>query len=312
MRYASGIEQFVERANKVLPLDYHTRPVPEQRELYRNLIYEFPFGRPPGIEVTPDTLRNSDRQVPVLVYRPINRRSRGAYLFFHGGGFVLGSLETHDSLAAELAAGAGLTVIAVDFRLAPEHPFPAALHDCYDALCGLVDGQDRLDIDPTRIGVAGDSSGANLAIALSLFSRDRGGPGLRAQALVSPVGDFARWQGGGDDAALLSSDEMVFFTHCYVSGDVQALEGPYVSPLRSARFDHLPPAYIMAASEDSLCVDSVEYAARLREAGVPVELVIEKGLVHACVRARDMSPEVADAWARFCAAAGRLLHPEAA
>jgi acetyl esterase len=245
------------------------------------------------------------------VYRPDRRTGRGAYLYLHGGGFVLGSVDTHDTIAAEFAAKSGQVVVAVDFRPAPEHPFPAALEDCYGALRGVTAEADRLDVDPGRLGVAGDSSGANLAVALCLLSRDRGGPPVHAQALVSPVLDFARWKSGGEDAPLLSGEEMVLFTRQY-TGDPANVEHPYVSPLRSARFHGLPPAYIMAAEADSLCVDSVQYAARLRAAGTPVELVVEPGFVHACVRARGVSPAVAEAWDRFCAAAGRLLGATAA
>jgi acetyl esterase len=315
MTYAPGIAEFVTRANSVLPPDYHTRPLAEQRRLYASLVDEFPFPRPAGVAVRDDTVRDDTgrgaggrgvRAVPVRVYRPDRRTGRGAYLYLHGGGFVLGSLDTHDTIAAELAAKSGQVVIAVDFRPAPEHPFPAALEDCYAALRGVAAEADRLDVDPGLLGVAGDSSGANLAVALCLVSRDRGGPPVHAQALVSPVLDFARWNSGGEDAPLLSGDEMVLFTRQY-TGDPANVEHAYISPLRSARFHGLPPAYIMAAEADSLCVDAGQYAERLRAAGTPVELVVEPGFVHACVRARGVSPAVAEAWDRFCAAAARLL-----
>jgi acetyl esterase len=307
MSYAPGIAEFVERANSVLPPDYHTRPLAEQRRLYASLVEEFPFPRPAGVTVVDDTVTGNGRAVPVRVYRPARRTGRGAYLYMHGGGFVLGSLDTHDTIAAELADRSGLVVVAVDFRPSPEHPFPAAVEDCYAALCGVAAEADRLDIDPGLIGAAGDSSGANLAVAVCLVTRDRLGPPVRAQALISPVLDFARWQGGGEDAPLLSGDEMVLFTRQY-TGDPANVLHRYVSPLRSARFDALPPAYIMAAEADSLRVDSLAYAERLRAHGTPVELVVEPGFVHACVRARGVSPAVAQAWERFCAAAATLLN----
>ena len=245
------------------------------------------------------------RRVGLRVYRPQRRRSAGALLYMHGGGFVLGSLKTHDTLVAELAERTGLVTIAVDFRPAPEHPFPAPLEDCFDALRGVFADAARFDVDPACIGVAGDSSGANLAVAVCLATRDRGGPPIRAQALISPVLNFARWRGGGEDAPLLSGDEMIFFTRCYAG--TEHLEHPYVSPLLSAELHGLPPAYILAAERDSLCVDAVTYAAALRKHGTPVELVVERGFVHACVRARGLSPEVADAWSRYGAAVARLL-----
>src|SRR5262249_42901871 len=236
-----GIAEFVARANSVLPPDYHTRPLAEQRLLYASLVHEFPFPRPAGVVVHDDTVHDdtghdhtgyddtgydrsgrehsgpdgsrhgrgpegngsgAGRAVPVRVYRPDRRTGRGAYLYLHGGGFVLGSLDTHDTIAAELAARSGQVVIAVDFRPAPEHPFPAALEDCYAALRGVAAEADRLDVDPGLLGVAGDSSGANLAVALCLVSRDRGGPPVHAQALVSPGLALARWESGGGGAAV--------------------------------------------------------------------------------------------------------------
>jgi acetyl esterase len=309
--YAEGVAEFVDRANEVLPPNFHTRPVPEQRALYDGLVDAFPFDRPDGVEVVDDAVTVDGHTVGLRVYRASSEPGQPAVLYFHGGGFVLGSIHTHDSIVAELAAKAGVTAIAVDFRPAPEHPFPAAVEDGWTALRGVVAEADRLGIDPDRIGVAGDSSGANLAVALCLVTRDRGGPRIAAQSLVSPVLDFARWRSGGEDAPLLSGDEMVFFTACYV-GDRANVEHPYVSPLRSATFEDLPPAYVMAAELDSLRVDAEAYAERLRAEGTAVELVVEPGFVHACVRARGMSPQVADAVDRWCAATAALLAPEPA
>lgn len=306
MNFAPGVAAFVDRANEVLPPNFHTRPVPEQRALYAALTDAFPFPRPAGVDVVDDQVTVGGHTVGLRVYRTTDEPGQPAVLFFHGGGFVLGSLETHDTIVAELAAKAGVTAVAVDFRPAPEHPFPAAVEDGWTALRGVVADADRLGIDPARIAVAGDSSGANLAVALCLVTRDRGGPPVAAQSLVSPVLDFARWRSGGEDAPLLSGDEMVFFTACYV-GDAANVEHGYVSPLRTGSLSGLPPAYVMAAELDSLKADGEEYARRLAAEGTPVELVVEPGLVHACVRARGVSAEVADAVDRWCAATARLL-----
>jgi acetyl esterase/lipase len=307
MHYASGITAFIERANAVLPPDFHRAPIWQQRQLYNNLNHAFPFERAPGIQIWDTDVQHNGQCIPIRVYRPETAQSAGgALLYMHGGGFVLGSLETHDTIVAELAAKSGQTLIAVDFRPAPEHPFPAAIEDCYAALCGVVADASRFDIDGGRIGVAGDSSGANLAVATCLQARDRGGPTICAQILVSPVLDFARWRSGGTDAPLLSSDEMVFFTTCYV-GDSAYIDHPYVSPLRNAQFHGLPPAYILAAECDSLCIDAHGYAELLRQQGIPVQLVVEPGFVHACLRARGCSPAVADAFDRLCAATRALV-----
>lgn len=306
--YAPGLAEFVERANQVLPPNYHTRPIPEQRALYGGLVDAFPIERPAGLTTTDDAVTVDGQTVGLRIYRTTDEPGQPAVLYFHGGGFVLGSLETHDAIVAELAAKSGVTAIAVDFRPSPEHPFPAAIEDGWTALRGVVAEADRLGIDPGRIGVAGDSSGANLAVVACLVTRDRGGPRIAAQSLVSPVLDFARWRAGGEDAPLLTSDEMVYFTACYV-GDQANLEHRYVSPLLTETFHDLPPAYVMAAELDSLKVDALTYAERLQANGIPVELVVEPGLVHACVRARGYSQPVQDAMDRWCAATARLLAP---
>ncbi|HET9381544.1 MAG TPA: alpha/beta hydrolase [Streptomyces sp.] len=305
MTYAQGLEEFVERSNKAMPPDFYLRPVAEQRALYRGLTQEFPYDRPEGVDVSEDVLTHDGRTVDVRVYRPRERAGRGVLLYIRGGGFVVGDLETHDSVVAELAVHSGLTAVAVAFRMAPENPFPACLEDCYTALCALAAGPQALDIDPERIVVCGDSSGGNMTVVLCMMARDRGGPAIAGQASISPVLDFTRWRDGGDDAPLLTGGEMEYYTACYCP-DPDDAASAYVSPLRSGTFHALPPAYIMAAELDSLLEDSVRYAERLRENGTEVEIVVEPGLVHAAVRARALAPAVEDAWRRYCAAAARL------
>lgn len=309
MRYARGIEEFIHRCNRAMPPSFYTLPLEEQRTLYHGLTREFPYELPSGVSVRDDTAGHAGQCLPIRVYRPRSPSGRGLLVYIRGGGFVVGSLETHDTVAAELADWSGLVTIAPDFRMAPEHPFPAALEDCYGALCGIVDAAGRFGIDPTRVVVAGDSSGANMAVAVAMMSRDRGGPRLRGQALISPVLDFTRWRRGGVDAPLLTGGEMEYYTACYAPKHEQVTH-PYVSPLLHGTFAGLPPAYLMGAEMDSLLVDSEEYARRLREQGIAVELVVEPGLVHSAVRARGLSPQVADAWARFCRGAARLASAE--
>lgn len=305
MPYAPGIEEFVERSNKAMPPDFYLQPVDEQRALYEGLTREFPYELPADVVITDDAVSHDGRTVPVRVYRPRGRRGRGVLLYLRGGGFVVGSLETHNSVVAELAANSGLTAIAVDFRMAPEHPFPASVEDCYAGLCGVVAEAGRLDIDPERVVVCGDSSGGNMTVVLCMMTRDRQGPPIAGQAPISPVLDFSRWRHGGADAPLLTGGEMGYYTACYCPNPEDARH-PYVSPLLNGTFDGLPQAYVMGAELDSLLADSVDYTAKLRANGTAAELVVEPGLVHAAVRARALAPAVADAWRRYCAAAGRL------
>lgn len=304
-RYAQGIEEFIDRCNAAMPPDFYTYPVRRQRELYLGLTDEFPYQLPPSVTVTDEIVHHDGQRLPVRVYRPHVVRGAGVLLYIRGGGFVVGSLRTHDTVVAELAARSGLLAVALDFRMAPEHPFPTALEDCYGALCGLVAESGRFGLDPQRVVVCGDSSGANMAVVLAMMSRDRGGPALRGQALISPVLDFTRWRKGGSDAPLLTGGEMEYYTRCYCPQPQQASD-PYVSPLVSGKFHDLPPAYIMGAELDSLLVDSEEYTARLRANGTAVELVVEPGLVHSAVRARGLSPAVDAAWHAFCQQAARL------
>lgn len=305
MKYAPGIEEFVSRSNKAMPPDFYLKPVTEQRALYLGLGREFPYELPAGVDISNDTVEHEDRRVPVRVYRPAERTGRGVLLYIRGGGFVVGSLDTHNTVAAELAANSGLTTVAVDFRMAPENPFPACLEDCYAALCGVVAEADRFDIDPEKVVICGDSSGGNMSVVLCMMSRDRQGPKIAGQAPISPVLDFSRWREGGADAPLLTGGEMEYYTACYCPDAADVLD-PYVSPLVRGEFHGLPPAYIMGAELDSLVVDSTAYADLLRENDTEVELVVEPGLVHAAVRARQLSPNVMDAWLRYCAAAARL------
>jgi acetyl esterase len=305
MPYAEGIAEFVDRCDRAMPPDFFTKPVDEQRSMYHGLTHEFPYQRPDGVTVSDVELAADGRTLPVRVYRPEQAAGSGAVLYIRGGGFVVGSLDTHDTVVAELCAKSRLVSIALDFRMAPEHPFPSAVEDCYDAVCAVVAESSRLGIDPARIVIAGDSSGANMAVVVCLMCRDRGGPYLHGQALISPVLDFTRWRNGGDDSPLLTGGEMEYYTRCYAP-DAARVTDPYVSPLINARLHGLPPAYIMGAEMDPLRADALEYAARLRSHGTPVELVVEPGLVHSAVRARALSAQVADAWERYCAAAAGL------
>ena len=305
MTYAHGIPEFIDRCNAAMPPDFYKLPNKAQRALYLGLTIEFPYQVPTGVTCEDIVIEHAGRSVRARVYRPRQRTGDGLLIYIRGGGFVVGSLETHNTVVAELCANTGLTVVAPDFLMAPENPFPAALEDCYAAVCGLAANPGLLDIDPGKIVVTGDSSGANQAVVIAMMARDRNGPVLRGQALISPVLDFTRWRAGGHDAPLLTGGEMEYYTACYAP-DASVVAAPYVSPLVAGTFDRLPPAYIMGAEMDSLLVDSQAYAQHLADHGTQVRLVVEPGLVHSAVRARGLCAQVADAWRRFCAAAARL------
>ncbi|RQH01263.1 alpha/beta hydrolase [Natrarchaeobius oligotrophus] len=208
--------------------------------------------------------------------------SRPGILYFHGGGWVLGSVETHDGTCRTLAAESGYPVVSVDYALAPEHPFPAGLCDCYAALEWLADAASELGIDPDRIALAGDSAGGNLAAATALLARDRDGPSIAYQVLVYPVtGDPTDTDAYEEnaDGYLLTADEIAWFRRHYFEDPID--EGNvYAFPRRAADLSALPPATIVTAGFDPVRDDGAAYADRLEEAGVAVTYRNYEDMIH--------------------------------
>jgi len=306
--YADGIEEFVDTVNRALPPDFYTYPVERQRVLYDGLTEVLPVPVPEDVRSRDETVTHEGHTARIRIYEPAERRGDAVLFYIRGGGFVIGSLHSHHSLVAELAHRTGLVAVALDFGMAPENPFPGPLEDCYAGLCGTLADLPALGLggtDPGGAVICGESSGANMAVVLSMMARDRGGPRLRGQAVISPVLDFTRWRQGGEDAPLLSGGEMEFYTACYCPLAEQA-EDPYVSPLLGGAFHDLPPAYVVGCEKDSLCVDAEQYTALLQKNGIPVTFVKEAGMVHAPVRARRISEPAADLFARYCDAVSDL------
>jgi acetyl esterase len=311
--YADGLHDFVDRVNAAMPPDFYRRPLAVQRELYENLAHLFPYEVPAGVRVSEHTRAGRRGPLRLRLYEPARPAGDGLVYYIRGGGFVVGSLDTHHSVAAELADVSGLRVVAADFPMSPEHPFPAALETIEEIFTALVGGRwdVGVTVDPRQVIAAGDSSGGNMALALALKCRDDGGPGPTGLALVSPVLDFTRWRHGGADAPLLTGGEMEYYTACYCP-DAQEAAHPYVSPLVSATFEGLPPTHVMGGSLDSLRVDGDRLCEELRAHGTPAVHVVEPGLVHSAIRARGYSAAVADAWHRFCLAVPRVSAGEVA
>ena len=218
--------------------------------------------------------------VPVRIYEPASS-SRGVCLFYHGGGWVTGTLDSHDALCRRVCRESSARIVAVDYRLAPEHPFPAAAEDAYAA---VEWASRRFPGEP--LAVFGDSAGGNLAAATCLMARDRQGPRLAAQMLVYPITDC-----GCDtpsyrefaDGYFLTGDLMRWFWRQYAPNPEQAGH-PYASVLRAESLAGLPPALVVTAECDVLRDESRAYAERLRSAGVPVEQLECPGMIHAFLR----------------------------
>ena len=220
--------------------------------------------------------------VPVRVYRPTAGANLPILVVFHGGGWVIGSAEQYDPIARWFANASGAVVVSVDYRLAPEHPYPAPLDDCWTALRWAAAHASEIGGDASRIAVGGDSAGGNLAAVCALLARDAGGPALALQALVYPVADVdfgtASYIANGD-GYLLDLDQMQWFFDCYTTGHVDPADW-HVSPLRAPDLSGVAPAVVITAEYDPLRDEGKAYADRLRDAGVAVEYRCFEGMIH--------------------------------
>ena len=233
-------------------------------------------------EVQNRTVPGPAGPIAVRVYRPVKNDTLPALVYFHGGGFVICNLDTHDRQCRGLAKASGCAVIAVDYRLAPEHKYPAAVDDAYAATRYIAEHAAEFGVDPKRIAVGGDSAGGNLATVVCLLSRDRGGPPLRFQLLIYPLVDFydespSMRQYSKDH--FLTRESMDWFTENYLPGREAGLE-PSASPTKAKDFKGLPPAMILTAECDPLRDQGEAYARKLQAAGVPVELKRYDGMIH--------------------------------
>ena len=221
-------------------------------------------------------------EIPVRIYTPDGRGPFPLLVWFHGGGWVIGDLETADGTARRLAAQAGCVVVSVDYRLAPEARFPAAPEDCYAAAQWVAGNAGSINADPGRIAVGGDSSGGNLAAVVSLMARDRGGPPLVFQLLVYPVTsrdlDTGSYRQNGD-GYVLGRDAMKWYWDLYLADDADA-SNPYAAPLLAKDLSGLPPALVITAEFDPLRDEGEAYAQRLQAAGVTATGSRYGGMMH--------------------------------
>jgi len=264
---------------------YHTLSPKEARQLFRET-RPAATPAPPAIGRVQDLVADTDAgAVPVRIYRPSSVPDATAlpvFVFYHGGGWVIGDLETHDVQCRQVTAEAGISVVAIDYRLAPEHKFPAAVDDAWAATRWVVANAAKLGVDPSRLAVGGDSAGGNLAAVVALMARDHGAPVIKLQVLVYPVTDVAAESRSYSDFAdgyMLTRDSMRWFVAHYLKTGDDASDWR-VSPLRAASHRGVAPALVVTAGFDPLRDEGAAYAERLREAGVTVDYVCYGGMVH--------------------------------
>ncbi len=235
----------------------------------------------PVAEVTDGTFPGPDGELPVRVYRPTADRPLGTLVYFFGGGWTLGGIDTSDGVCRALANAAGCLVVTPGYRLAPEHPFPAALNDCLAAVSWVVENADTLGADPSRIAVGGDSAGGNLAAVVAALAMERGLP-LAAQLLVYPNTCYRADTDSlrdNDDRWMFNRHSVDWYWRNYLTVPEDGRD-PRVSPLLTPDLSGLPPALVITAEFDPLRDEGERYAERMRGADVPVELTRYDGMAH--------------------------------
>lgn len=260
----------------------YTLPPEAAREFYRALGAAVDLQGVPIGKVEDISIPGPGGEIPLRLYTPVAAGGGSpALVFFHGGGWVIGDLDTHDALCRTLANESGARVIAVHYRLAPEHPYPAALEDCYAAVKWVEANASKLDIDANRIAVGGDSAGGHLAATVSLLAKSEKGPHIAFQLLIYPVTDVPGRSGSYKSFAegyFLELPTMEWFFKAYAAG--QDENDPLLVPLKAPSFAGLPQAYVVTAGYDVLRDEGRAYADALKAAGVETEYVNYEGMIH--------------------------------
>ncbi len=258
-------------------------PVADGREMYRAMAGALDLQGVAIGKVEDQTIEGPGGDLPLRIYTPVAAGGDAlpVLVYFHGGGWVIGDLETHDALCRTLANEAGCKVVAVDYRLAPEHIFPAAVDDCYAAVKWVEANSTSIGVDATRIAVGGDSAGGNLAAVISQMAKAEKEPEISFQLLIYPVTDTdvdsGSYQANGD-GYFLERDGMIWFFDHYLGGSDR--NDPRIAPAKAASLAGLPTAYVVTAGFDPLRDEGRAYADALKAAGVTTEHVNYEGMIH--------------------------------
>ncbi|NEX63514.1 alpha/beta hydrolase [Noviherbaspirillum galbum] len=285
----------------------HTLPVEEARSFYRDRRFYTQPDPSSAVHTQDLTAEAEGRSIRMRCYKPASpdrvqaNQRLPILVYFHGGGWVIGDLETHDVLCRELSLHAGCAVVAVDYRLAPEHRFPAAVDDCVVATRWIRDNAESLGVDPNRLAVGGDSAGGNLAAVVALSARDAGDLSITFQLLIYPATDMRRTAPSHErngQGYLLTQDTIRYFHDHYITETDHNLDWR-ASPLLREDLSGLPPAFVLTAGYDPLCDEGTMYAQRLSEAGTRATLVCFERQIHGFITMGKVLHEANDA-VRLC------------
>ena len=301
------ILSFIEASERFYPRDAASLPLVDQRRLYEDYARVFAVRRPEAVIRQDATLAADSRAIRLRRYATAGA-PRGLVLYAHGGGFMLGSLDSHDGIVARVAAETGAVVIAIDYRLAPEHPAPAALEDVLAVLAAAIGG--RLpwsDLPRCRPVLMGDSAGATLMASAALAVGRAQQDGLAALALIYPALGYEPAEPARSEEArapMLTLDDVVFYRSVYLAGGAPP-PGTFV--LDEPDLPRFPPTFLLPAQHDPLRDDCTELASRLRRSGTDVWLKPGTGLVHGFLRALDRAPAAAEPFGGLCDALARCI-----
>ena len=307
-----GMRAFGEKITAATPPEAVDWPLERQRQAWDEVCRSFRAPHPPGLAVSDVAIPGPDGALTLRLYRPPGEGLKPGLLYFHGGGWILGSIETHDDMCAEMAAGADVVVVALDYRLAPENPHPAQFDDCRAALDWVLAEGAAHGIDTSRLIAGGDSAGGQMTAGLSLALRDEGRSDLKGQVLIYPVLGRDMTTPSyrvNATAPSLSREEMAHYLEAFLGKrGSPAWTDKHAMPLLETDYKNLPPAFVTAAGHDPLHDEAMIYAARLAQAGVPVSVRREPALGHSYMRARQVSEPAGAGFAAIVAAIRVLAH----
>lgn len=296
---------FIEKTNSYYPPDTIDYTIEQQRGVYDRMCREFFAGYPDGVTAETTTIKTSGHTIPIRIYRKAGEQPNALVLYFHGGGFILGGLDSHDDVCAELCGRTGYEVVSVDYRLAPEHRHPAAFDDAMAAFHWVVSHYQL------PILLVGDSAGGNLAAAVTHATRTHTHRAI-GQLLIYPglggdqsKGSYVKHA----EAPLLTMRDLIFYKNIR-TGDEERIGDPTVAPLLDRDFRNLPPTVVITAECDPLSSDGEAYRDRILAAGGKAFWREEEGLVHGYLRARHSVTRARESFARIADAVGLLGRKE--